>query len=51
MACCQTTAKDAPLVDSGEGSAPLVSVASGSLALFSRLITVGDQETSLIVPV
>ena len=51
MACCQATEKDAPFVESGEGSAPVVSVANGSLGLSASSITVGDQETSLIVPV
>jgi 3-hydroxyisobutyrate dehydrogenase-like beta-hydroxyacid dehydrogenase len=44
--CCQTIEKDAPLVDSGEGRAPLVSVANGSLAIASRSISVGDQKVA-----
>src|SRR5436309_11138603 len=52
MACCQAIAKDAPLVDNAEGTAPpaVVSVANGPLAMSSRSITVRDQEASLIVP-
>ena len=53
IARCQLTPKEAPLVDSAEGIAPLtvVAAADGPLTKSSRSIMVGDQAASVIVPV